>query len=648
MDLTLEEKASLCLGSDFWHTAPVPRAGIPAITLSDGPHGLRKQPDEGDHVGIGGSVPATCFPTAVALALVVGPRAGRRASGAALGAGGARAGRRRGPRPRHQHQALAAVRAQLRVPLRGPARRRRARRGAGARRSQEPGRRRLAQALRRQQPGDRPAARQRRRRRAHAARDLPARLRARRRGGAAVDGDVRLQQGQRHLRVRAPLAAHRGAARRVGLRRARRLRLGRGPRPRRGARRRARPRDAAPTSASATPRSSPPCAPASSTRRCSTRRSRACSNSSTVAPTRRRPRLRRTTPTTRSPARIATECAVLLKNDDALLPLEPAAGDTHRRDRRVRPHPALPGRRQLAGQPDPRRRPARRAARGGAGGRGGGVSPARSRTNDGARRPGSRSPRDHRRRLPRPARRRRVRGLRPHPHRPARRPARADRRRLAGSEPAARRRARQRLGRAALRLGAARRRRSSSAGSPGRRPAAPSPTCSLGAANPSGRLAETIPLRLEDNPSHLNFPGEARPLRYGEGVFVGYRGYDAHGARRQLPVRPRPLLHALRLRRPAGDAPTATASTSAAASPTPASAAARRSPSSTSATPPPPSLRPPRELKGFTKVDLEPGESTTVTLPSRPRATSPTGTAAGCSSPASSRSPSAPPRATCA
>ncbi len=65
--LTLEEKASLCLGSDFWHTAPVERLGIPAVMVADGPHGLRKQPDTADHGGIAGSNPATCFPTASAL-----------------------------------------------------------------------------------------------------------------------------------------------------------------------------------------------------------------------------------------------------------------------------------------------------------------------------------------------------------------------------------------------------------------------------------------------------------------------------------------------------------------------------------------------------------------------------------------------------
>ncbi len=48
-----------------------------------------------------------------------------------------------------------------------------------------------------------------------------------------------------------------------------------------------------------------------------------------------------------------------------------------------------------------------------------------------------------------------------------------------------------------------------------------------GAVNPSGRLAETIPLRLPDCPAFLNFPGEEGHVRYGEGVFAGYRGYDA-------------------------------------------------------------------------------------------------------------------------
>lgn len=66
-ELTLEEKATLVSGSGFWWTRRIERLGIPSIMVSDGPHGLRKQARSGDHVGIGASVPATCFPTACAL-----------------------------------------------------------------------------------------------------------------------------------------------------------------------------------------------------------------------------------------------------------------------------------------------------------------------------------------------------------------------------------------------------------------------------------------------------------------------------------------------------------------------------------------------------------------------------------------------------
>ena len=48
----------------------------------------------------------------------------------------------------------------------------------------------------------------------------------------------------------------------------------------------------------------------------------------------------------------------------------------------------------------------------------------------------------------------------------------------------------------------------------------------FGEANPGGRLAETFPYRLEDNPSYLNFPGDGRTVLYGEDIFVGYRYYD--------------------------------------------------------------------------------------------------------------------------
>lgn len=83
--LTVEQKASLMSGLDFWHTEPVPRADIPSIMLTDGPHGVRKQTAAGDHLGLNSSVPATCFPPAVALGCSFDPELVEQV-GAALGA----------------------------------------------------------------------------------------------------------------------------------------------------------------------------------------------------------------------------------------------------------------------------------------------------------------------------------------------------------------------------------------------------------------------------------------------------------------------------------------------------------------------------------------------------------------------------------
>ena len=73
--LTLEEKASLCSGLDFWHLRGIPRLNVPSIMLTDGPHGLRKQTTlSTDHIGISASDPATCFPPAVTLASTWNPQ----------------------------------------------------------------------------------------------------------------------------------------------------------------------------------------------------------------------------------------------------------------------------------------------------------------------------------------------------------------------------------------------------------------------------------------------------------------------------------------------------------------------------------------------------------------------------------------------
>ena len=66
--MTLEEKAGMCSGSDFWHLKGVKRLGIPEVMVSDGPHGLRKQNDKADHLGVNESIKAVCFPTACATA----------------------------------------------------------------------------------------------------------------------------------------------------------------------------------------------------------------------------------------------------------------------------------------------------------------------------------------------------------------------------------------------------------------------------------------------------------------------------------------------------------------------------------------------------------------------------------------------------
>ena len=75
-ELTLEEKCALLSGAETFKTRGMPKHGIPQIWLSDGPHGLRKQAGESDHLGLNPSVPATCFPTAATVACSWDPALG--------------------------------------------------------------------------------------------------------------------------------------------------------------------------------------------------------------------------------------------------------------------------------------------------------------------------------------------------------------------------------------------------------------------------------------------------------------------------------------------------------------------------------------------------------------------------------------------
>ena len=66
--MTLEQKARMMSGKNTWETVDFPQYGIPSMAMSDGPHGLRRQGGSGDHLGLGKSLPATCFPTAATVA----------------------------------------------------------------------------------------------------------------------------------------------------------------------------------------------------------------------------------------------------------------------------------------------------------------------------------------------------------------------------------------------------------------------------------------------------------------------------------------------------------------------------------------------------------------------------------------------------
>ena len=133
----------------------------------------------------------------------------------------------------------------------------------------------------------------------------------------------------------------------------------------------------------------------------------------------------------------------------------------------------------------------------------------------------------------------------------------------------------------------------------------------FGEVNPSGRLAESIPLRLQDNPSFLNFPGDVTSVRYGEGVFVGYRYYESS----DVPVR-YPFGHGLSYTTFAyDDLVLARDGSLASVTVTNTGSVAGKEVVQLYISPPPARVRRPvRELRGFAKVQLEPGASTRVEL----------------------------------
>lgn len=169
--LTPEGKASLLSGRDFWSTRPLEEYGIPSVVFSDGPHGVRRQAEKSDHIGLNKSLPATCFPP--------GLRAREQLGCFACGRTGQASGRRGGcagggglARPGAEHKKKSALRQEFRVFFGGSA----AFRQAGGRICAGDtvcGRRGMRQAFCGKQRGNAAHGVRFRDRRPHFARDLP-------------------------------------------------------------------------------------------------------------------------------------------------------------------------------------------------------------------------------------------------------------------------------------------------------------------------------------------------------------------------------------------------------------------------------------------------------------------------------------------
>ena len=139
----------------------------------------------------------------------------------------------------------------------------------------------------------------------------------------------------------------------------------------------------------------------------------------------------------------------------------------------------------------------------------------------------------------------------------------------------------------------------------------------FGKVNPSGKLAETFPLKLNDTPAHLNYPGAGGEVRYGEGLFIGYRYYDAknmpvlfpfgHGLSYTTFEYSNPKLSAAKFRDVDGLSVSVDVTNSGAGAGKEIVQVYVRDQKSKL-------MRPLKELKGFAKVALQPGETQTVTI----------------------------------